>query len=175
MDTSTMTPADEAGSPQPSRLMEIAFAAVALTLCVGYLVLSMQIELRREAGPGQIDARFWPLVLGSAGVAASIALLVIAVTRPPALRDDLEHIRSGGVARVVVTCLITAAFVALWSMTAIIAFGYRIEIFPIITAVYMGVLLRLYGLRNWIGLIAYPLAVTAFIYVLFGILLRIPL
>jgi len=39
----------------------------------------------------------------------------------------------------------------------------------------MFVLLLLYGLRSRIGLIIYPLAVTAFIYVLFGMLLRIPL
>lgn len=161
--------------PAPSRLMEIAFAAIALALCAVYLVLGTQIELRREAVAGQIDARFWPLMLGSLGVAAAVALLVYAITRPPATREDLERIRPGGMMRVAVTCVLTIGFVALWSVSAVVAFGYRIEVFPIITAVYMLVLLLLYGLRSWIALIVYPLAVTAFIYVLFGILLRIPL
>ena len=36
-------------------------------------------------------------------------------------------------------------------------------------------LMLVYGHRRWVGLIVYPVAVTALIYVLFGMLLRIPL
>lgn len=175
MDVTTSELIEQDAPPAPSRLMEIAFAAIALAFCAIYLVLGTQIELRREAVAGQIDARFWPLLLGSLGVAASVALLVYAITRPPATREDIERIRPGGVLRVAVTCVLTVVFVALWSVSAVVAFGYRIEIFPIITALYMFVLLLIYGLRSWIALIVYPLTVTAFIYVLFGILLRIPL
>ena len=39
----------------------------------------------------------------------------------------------------------------------------------------MFALLLVYGQRRWLGLVIYPLAVTAFIYVMFGMLLRIPL
>ncbi|MGA7147792.1 MAG: tripartite tricarboxylate transporter TctB family protein [Microbacterium sp.] len=162
-------------SARPSRAIEIAFAAVALMLTASYLVLGTQIELRQAAAPGQIDARFWPLLLGTSGVGVSIALLVIALTRPAPSREEIERIQPGGVARVVVTSLITIAYVALWSVSSIVAFGYRIEIFPIITALYMFALLLVYGQRRWLGLVIYPLAVTAFIYVLFGMLLRIPL
>jgi hypothetical protein len=155
--------------------MEASFAALALTFCTLYLVIGTQIELRMEAAPGQIDARFWPTVLGVTGLSVSVALLAISIAKPAASREDLERIRPGGISRVFMTGLLTLGMVSLWSITVVEIFGSRIDIFPIITALYMFLLLILYGLRNWIGLIIYPLAVTAFIYVLFGILLRIPL
>jgi hypothetical protein len=175
MTTVDFVPIDSEAPPRPSRALEVTFAVIALAMCVAYFTLATQIELRREAAPGQIDARFWPLVLGTIGVGASVALLVIALVRPPANRDDLERIQRGGALRVAVTCALTLGYVALWSVSSIVALGYRIELFPFATAVYMFVLLLVYGLRNWIGLIVYPLALTGFIYVLFGMLLRIPL
>ena len=158
-----------------SRPLEIVFAAVALVVTAGYLYLSTRIPLRQEAAPGQIDARFWPLLLGTAGVAVSIVLLAGAITRPPQSRGDLERIRPGGVPRVVLTCVLTLGYVGLWTLGAVVAFGYRIELFPVITAVYLVLLMLLYGQRRWLGLVLYPLAVTAFIYALFGMLLRVPL
>ncbi|WP_315073506.1 hypothetical protein [uncultured Microbacterium sp.] len=65
-----------------SRPLEIVFAVVALGFTAGYLFLATQIPLRREAAPGQIDARFWPLVIGVTGVVIAIALLAVAITRP---------------------------------------------------------------------------------------------
>ncbi|KQZ85521.1 hypothetical protein ASD56_04120 [Microbacterium sp. Root166] len=171
----TVVDTADSDTARPSRAIEIAFAATALVLTATYLALGTQIELRQAAAPGQIDARFWPLMLGTAGVAVSIALLVIALTRPAPSREELERIQPGGVMRVAITCALTIVYVALWTISAIVAFGYRIEIFPIITALYMFALLLVYGQRRWLGLVIYPLAVTAFIYVLFGMLLRIPL
>jgi len=172
MSSSTINLADY---PAPSRWMEVSFAVVSLAFCSSYLVIGAQIDLRMEAGPGQIDARFWPALLGTIGLAVSVALLAIAIAKPLQSREDLERIRAGGLGRVFLTGLLTLGLVALWSTPVATIFGFRIEIFPIITALYMFVLLLLYGLRSRIGLIIYPLAVTAFIYVLFGMLLRIPL
>ncbi len=166
---------DEHASAAASRPLEIAFAAVALVVTATYLYLGSQVTLRQEAAPGQIDARFWPLLLGTAGVAVSIALLVIAIVRPAPSRDDIERIQPGGVLRVVLTCVLTLVYVGLWTLGAIIAFGYRLEIFPVITALYMVGLMFLFGQRRWVGLVVYPAAVTAFIYILFGMLLRVPL
>ena len=176
---STTTEATDApvhydGAP-PSRTLEIAFAAVALAITATYLFLSTQISLRAEAAPGQMDARFWPLVIGTLGVSMAILLLVIAITRPPAGREDIEVRQPGGVVRVILTFAITVAYVVLWSVSSVVAFGYRLELFPIITALYLFVLMLLYGQRKWLGLIIFPVVTTAFIYVLFGILLRIPL
>ena len=171
----TIAEGDEYESAASSRPLELAFAAVALVVSSGYLYLGTQIPLRQEAAPGQIDARFWPMVLGTASVAVSIALLVFAISRPAPSREDIERVQPGGVLRVVVTCFLTLGYVALWSLASVVAFGYRIELFPIVTAIYLVVLMLVYGQRRWLGLVIYPVAVTVFIYVLFGMLLRIPL
>ena len=42
-------------------------------------------------------------------------------------------------------------------------------------AVLMAALMLLYGHRRWLSLIIYSASVTAFVYVVFGMLLRIPL
>lgn len=159
----------------PSRPLEIAFAVVALAVTSAYLVLATQISLRREAAPGQIDARFWPMVLAVAGVAVAIALLVIAISRPAPGREDIESIQPGGVIRVVTTLVISIAFIALWSLGSIVLFGYRIEVFPVAAALLMAALMLVYGHRRWLSLVIYSASITAFIYVVFGMLLRIPL
>lgn len=159
----------------PSRPLEIAFAAVALAVAVGYLVLTTQISLRREAAPGQIDARFWPMVIGVSAVVVAIVLLVVAITRPPMDREDVERLQPGGVMRVALTLVISAVFIAAWSLGSVIVFGYRIEVFPIAAGLLMAALMWLYGHRRWPSLVIYSVVVTAFVYVVFGLLLRIPL
>jgi len=171
----TVVQSDDHQSARASRPLEITFAVIALLFNATYLALSTQIELRQAAAPGQIDARFWPLLLGTAGVAVSIALLAFAIARPPLPRDDIERIQPGGVMRVLLASLLTLGYVAFWSLSAVVAFGYSIELFPIVTAVYMVLLMLVFGQRRWLGLVIYPIAVTAFIYVLFGMLLRVPL
>lgn len=166
---------DTEGSAAPSRPLEITLAIVALLFSAGYLFLSTQIVLRREAPPGQIDARFWPLVLGTTAVAIALILLVVAITRPAPSRDDIDRIQPGGVVRVLITAVLTVVFVAVWSVSSIVLFGYRFELFPIATALYLFLLMFIYGQRRWVGLVVYPIALTALIYVLFGMLLRIPL
>jgi hypothetical protein len=175
MTSTEVAAGDEYQGASSSRALEIAFGVVALAFSAGYLALSTQIHLRREAAPGQIDARFWPMVLGVTGVVVAIAILVIAITRPAPGREEIERIQSGGVLRVIVTLVIAAVFIALWSLGSVILFGYRIEVFPIAAALLMASLMLVYGHRRWLSLIIYTVAVTAFVYVVFGMLLRIPL
>ena len=178
MSHADVTPAIEQDAHQgapPSRPLEIVFGAVALAFSAGYLFLATQIPLRREALPGQIDARFWPMVLAVAAVVVSLVILALAITRPAPGREDLDRIQPGGVVRVIATLLIAGAFIAVWSLGSVILFGYRIEVFPIAAAVLMSALMLLYGHRRWLSLIIYSVSVTAFVYVVFGMLLRIPL
>ncbi|MFB8188508.1 tripartite tricarboxylate transporter TctB family protein [Microbacterium sp. NPDC055988] len=168
-------PAGEYQGAPASRRLEIVFAVVALAFTSGYLFLSTQIPLRREAAAGQIDARFWPLVIGVTGVVIAIALLAVAITRPAPTREDLERIQPGGYLRVIATLAITGAFIALWSLGSVILLGYRVEVFPVAAALLMAALMLLYGHRRWLSLIIYSASVTAFVYVVFGMLLRIPL
>lgn len=162
------------GSPA-SRGLEIALALAAFTFSAVYLYLGRQITLRQEAVPGQIDARFWPVVLGVVGIATSLALLTIAATRGAQSRDDTDPIQPGGYLRVVITCLLTVGFIALWSIGSFVVFGYRIRIFPIITVLFVISLMLIYGHRKTKSLIIFPLAISALIYGLFGLLLRVPL
>lgn len=166
---------DEYQGAAASRPLEIAFALVSLAVASGYLVLATQIELRREAGPGQIDARFWPMVIAVTAIAIAIALLVVAVTRPVPGRDEIERIQPGGVKRVLATLALAGGFIAVWSLSTVVLFGYRIEVFPIAAAVLMAALMLVYGHRRWLSLVIYTVSLTAFIYVVFGMLLRIPL
>jgi len=171
----TDTVQDEYQGAAPSRPLEIAFAAVALAVAAGYLVLGTQIPLRREASAGQIDARFWPMVIGTAAVVVAVVLLVIAIARPAPGREDIERIQRGGVLRVCVTLAISIVFIALWSLGSVILLGYRIEVFPIAAGLLMASLMLAYGHRRWLSLVVYSVVVTAFVYVVFGMLLRIPL
>ncbi|MGY1550429.1 tripartite tricarboxylate transporter TctB family protein [Microbacterium sp. A588] len=175
MSSSEVADSDEYQSARPSRALEIAFAVAAVAFTAGYLALSTQIHLRREVAAGQIDARFWPMLLGVTGVVIAIVILVFAITRPAPGRDDVERIQPGGVTRVILTLVISTVFVALWSLGSIIVFGYRIEVFPIAASLLMAALMLVYGHRRWLSLIIYTASLTAFIYVVFGMLLRIPL
>ena len=131
--TSAVEQDEHQGAPA-SRPLEIVFGAVALAFSAGYLFLTTQIPLRREALPGQIDARFWPMVIAVTAVVISLAILALAVTRPAPGREDLDRIQPGGVVRVVATLAITGAFIAVWSLGTVILFGYRIEVFPVAAA-----------------------------------------
>ena len=115
------------------------------------------------------------MVIAVTAVVISLAILALAVTRPAPGREDLDRIQPGGVVRVVATLAITGAFIAVWSLGTVILFGYRIEVFPVAAAVLMAALMLLYGHRRWLSLIIYSASVTAFVYVVFGMLLRIPL
>ena len=172
VDTTTQ---DEYQDAMPSRRLELTFAVVALAVAAGYLMLALQVPLRRAAAAGQMDARFWPTVLGASAVAVAVVLLVVAITRPAPTREDVERIQPGGVLRVIATLAIVVAFVALWSLGAVILFGYRIEVFPVAAGLLMASLMLAYGHRRWLSLLIYSVAVTAFVYVVFGMLLRIPL
>jgi hypothetical protein len=175
MSTSDTVEQDTDQSAATSRALEITFGVVALLITSGYLALATQIALRREAAPGQIDARFWPTLLGVVGVVAAIAILAFAIVKPAADREDIERIQPGGVLRVIATLVITSVFIAVWSLGSVILFGYRIEVFPIAAAVLMAALMLVYGHRRWLSLVIYCVSLTAFIYVVFGMLLRIPL
>lgn len=175
MSTVDTTPQDEYQDAMPSRRLELTFAVVALAVAAGYLMLALQVPLRRAAAAGQMDARFWPTVLGASAVAVAVVLLVVAISRPAPTREDVERIQPGGVLRVIATLAIVVAFVALWSLGAVIVFGYRIEVFPVAAGLLMASLMLVYGHRRWLSLLLYSVAVTAFVYVVFGMLLRIPL
>jgi len=161
--------------PEPSRRMEVAVAVVAVVFMATALVLAQRVELRREAVPGQVDARFLPEMLALVGLALAGWRLVIAVVASPDGREDQERVQPGGYLRVALTVLASVVFIALWDQRTVTALGYRTELFPIITLLLLVVLVWLYGGRGVRALVIFPVLMTAGIYLLFDLLLRIPL
>lgn len=161
--------------PAPSRRLELGTAAVAGLLFAVVLYLALSIPIRAEAAPGQIDARFWPTALAGIGLMLSVARLVTSLVAAPERRDDLDPRQPGGLTRVALTLLVTALFIAVWSVGDVIVAGYRIQIFPIVMALYLAILLALHGARGWKPFVFFPIPLALGTYVLFGTLLRIPL
>ncbi|WP_083587306.1 tripartite tricarboxylate transporter TctB family protein [Agrococcus sp. Marseille-P2731] len=168
-------PIEDTEHPTASRRTEVIIAIVAIAFMAAAIVLAQGIELRREPAEGQIGARFWPSLLAIVGLALAIWRLVIAIVSAPDDRSDQEVVSAGGYRRLALTLLLTIAFIALWSIRSVVAFGFRFEVFPVLCALFLVGLVWLYGGRGWKALVLFPALLTAGIYVIFHVLLRIPL
>jgi len=146
-----------------SRRLEIFIAVLALAASVGLVWLAGEIEIRRE--PRGIGPRAWPRLLGYGGVALSVALLLCAVFRKPFERDDLESLTRLGLWRSVIAGALAVAFVLAWPWV-----GFAVAAVPFLIAVTY-----LFGGRGWRTLVVFPVLITAFILVLFQIILKVPL
>lgn len=150
-------------SPPPSRRLEVACAVVVLGLCVALLIGARGIEVRTETGG--IDPRWWPQLLGMAGIALSLLLLGIALVRPPQVNEDLSTVTATGARRLGLALVGSAALVMLWPVVGFVPAG----------AVFVATLTALFGGRGWRTLLLFPALLTAFLYVLFAALLEVPL
>ena len=163
----------------PSKAMEITVAVVALAFNIAFLIGALNIELRQEAGPGQIDARFWPTILAVLGIVLSAWRLLVSSIRPPDDRSDLEATQPGTRGQLLITLLLTLGYLGVWSLKVITfhVFGLVIgvKIFILATPIFLAALLFIFGSRSWKAIVIFPIVTTAFIYLLFGQLLRIAL
>jgi hypothetical protein len=150
-------------SPRPSRRLEVACAVVALALSLGLLAAARGVDVRTETGG--IDPRWWPQLLGMAGTALSVALLATALLRPPFPREDLMTATPTGLRRLVLTLLACAALVVVWPLVG----------FAPAALVFVVALTALFGGRGWRTLLLFPALLTGFLYVLFAVLLEVPL
>lgn len=177
--------ADAASSMDEAALQEGGAAAsqpleagAALAACAVFgvaLYLSLTLPIRAEVAPGQIDARFWPSVLSVLGLVLALARLVTTLVTEPHSRADVEERQPGGVLRVVSTLVVSVLFVVVWSIGDVILAGYRIQLFPIAMGAFLVTLLALYGARGWRPYVLFPVPLAIGTYLLFGVLLRIPL
>ncbi len=148
---------------RPSRRLEVGVAIASLAVSAASLILALGISVRTETGG--VDPRWWPLVLAGVGLALSFLLLVVSVARPPFERDDLEVASRAGWVRLVLAVAASAAYIAAWDLVG----------FVVPTVLFLAVLLWVFGQRRWIGLVVFPVAMTAFIYGLFQLVLKVPL
>jgi len=146
-----------------SRRLETLIAVIALVASLALVWLAGDIEMRRESRG--IGPRSWPRLLGYGGMALSVALLLCAVLRKPFSRDDLESLTRLGVWRSVVAGALSVVFVLAWPWV-----GFAVAAVPFLIAVTY-----LFGGRGWRPLLVFPVLITAFIVVLFQIILKVPL
>lgn len=146
-----------------SRRLEVTTAAVALVLSVCGYFLAQGLEIRTETGG--VDPRWWPTLLSLLAAALSVALLLIAILRPPFDRSDLEVASKQGWTRLGIALVCAILFVVLWQLA-----GYLVA-----TPIFLAALLWVFGGRGWKTLILFPVLTTAFTYVLFHTLLKVPL
>jgi hypothetical protein len=148
---------------QPSRRMEMMVAATGLIVSITGLLLAGRIEVRAETGG--IDPRWWPTVLSIGSAVLSAALLIVALARPPFDRSDLERISAGGWRRLLLAGVVAAGYVVVWQLV-----GYLPG-----TVLFLAVLVWVFGGRGWKTLVLFPVITTAFTYLLFHTLLKVPL
>ncbi|MFD1506707.1 tripartite tricarboxylate transporter TctB family protein [Georgenia yuyongxinii] len=153
---------DEKHVAPASRRLELLIAVLAVALAVVVLVLSQGIESRVDSGG--LAPSWWPAVLAGSALAISLALLVLALVRAPGEREDLQSGTREGLYRVLISSALSVLFLVAWEPVG----------FIIACPIYLAGLLATYGLRSR-GLVIFPVAVTAVIYVLFDVILRVPL
>lgn len=156
-------PPTEGEHPRPSRRLEVVCAVVVLALSLALLVAAQDVDVRTETRG--IDPRWWPQLLGIAGTALSFALLAVALLRPPLPREDLMSATPTGLRRWVLALLACAALVVIWPL---VGFGPTAFVFVV-------ALTGLFGGRGWRTLLLFPALLTAFLYLLFAVLLEVPL
>lgn len=148
---------------RPTRRLEVVVATTALGAAATFLLLTTRITSRVQADG--LSPQWWPTVLGGCAVLLSLALLVGAVRREPAERAELDEATPGGRLRVVATAGACVAFLLAWDLVG----------FVVPAPLFLLALLLLYGARNRVALVLLPVGVTAGIYLLFDLLLKVPL
>ncbi|MFC3997423.1 tripartite tricarboxylate transporter TctB family protein [Nocardiopsis sediminis] len=165
MATPNATGAGAAPAPgtAPSRLRELAPAAAGAGLAAAALLLTGQIDQGPETA-GMIGPRWWPETLAFTLLGLS-ALHAALAWRRPAPGDAPDPATREGVLRLVAMAAAIVGYGVLW---------YFIH-FLVSTTVLVAALTYLGGGRGWRALLAFPVVTTVVLYVLFGVVLRVPL
>lgn len=163
-----MSDIEEGESPTPSvtaassRPLEIA-AALSVTVLGAAMLLGARAIVLRNQSDG-IDARWWPGVIG-AGVVFMGVWMTIDALRAPITREVLPVSRRGGV-QMVITILALAVVLLLWEL------GVS---FLVLGPVYLVGMNWVYGLRTWRSLLLFPGIILILLYLVFQLLLKVPL
>jgi hypothetical protein len=147
---------------RPAKPLELMLGAGVLVAGVAAMVLASQIHTAIAADG--LGPRAWPMLLGAAAILLGAGMVLTAAKRGLG-NVDAEAPAPGGWRRV---GLVTASLV-----------GYGLAWywldFRLVTVVWLALVGYLLGARDWRGLLAYPVGLTAGLYLMFAVLLRIPL
>lgn len=146
----------------PSKPLEVLTGIIAIALSATMIFFARAIQVNRETGG--VDPRWWPTALGVMGLALAVLLLAVAATRT-LLRDDVEPTSTSGRINALTTAAVAIAYAFTWPVVGFIP----------ATLVLLVILTVVYGARDWKVLVFFPVGLTAFLYVLFATLLRVPL
>lgn len=156
----------EAGTTTPhmeTRLEQFVVATSCIALSALWCWGALTFEIRVEQ-PG-IGPRTWPLLIGGGAMLLSLTLLVRAAMGSRALRDSEKATRFGLV-RVATTVGLTALALVAWKSSV----HYALWMPSLIVS-----LLLVYGARGWKGVVLVPVVVMMIVYLLFDLLLKVPL
>jgi hypothetical protein len=145
-----------------SRLRRLAGPVAALA--VGLAVLALAQTIVEPSIATSFSPRWWPQILGALICLLAIGLAIKEVAAPSA-SDELETpTRQGGI-RIALVVASILGYGVLW---------YFID-FRVATLVLVAAIVAIIGGRGWKSLILFPIIVTAVLYVIFVLLLRVPL
>lgn len=158
-------PAAEEGvfAAPPSQRLELVIGAVALAAAVGVLLLSTQITSRVDAGG--LHPKDWPTLLSALAIALSIGLLIKAKVGKPQEREGVNLATRTGWTQVGLVVVAAIVFLLLWAYVN----------FLLACIVFLVGTLVIFGVRSPLWLVAFPVGMTGLIFVLFRLLLRVPL
>ena len=147
----------------PSKRMELTFSVLALTLGLAMLLSARAMRVRNETGG--MDPRSWPTMIAFGILLSAGWTLFNAVTGRRAERDVDGATRSGWIQLGVVIAMIVLVLV-LWQV------GLS---FLILAPVFIIVCNLAFGLRGVVPLLVFPAVLTALLYLVFQLLLKVPL
>jgi Ca2+/Na+ antiporter len=136
-----------------------------VSLAAGLAFIALAQTVREPAIDTSLSPRWWPEVLGGILALLSIGVGIKELVAPSEPDEDTQPPTRAGAIRVVAVFAAIAAYGVIWYYVA----------FPVATFALFVALARILGARGWKSLVAFPFICTLVLYVLFGLLLKVPL
>ncbi|MEE6282918.1 tripartite tricarboxylate transporter TctB family protein [Georgenia sp. MJ170] len=154
---------DEAPPAKSSRAFEAVVAVIAIAGVGTVLLLTRGIESTVDAGG--LSPSWWPTVLATVGLALAVILLATSLVRPVDKREDVVAATPAGWRQAGLAAVAAVGFLVAWSQVG----------FVVPALVFLVALCLIFGARSVKVLVLFPVGITGLIYVLFDVLLRVPL
>lgn len=151
----------ESGLQPPPLVSRLAGPLAGLAAGVLVIVLAQTIEL--PSIEGQFSPRWWPQMAGAGVILFSFAAVVQGFPERPVL-DELDNRQPGGIRRILLSLSAVIAYVVMWHWLD----------FRAVTILLTAALVAIGGGRGWRGLVLFPAVVTTVLWLLFSVLLRVP-
>ncbi|MFT3889466.1 MAG: tripartite tricarboxylate transporter TctB family protein [Arachnia sp.] len=143
--------------------MEKLTAAVVTVLGLAMLIGARGIVLRNEVGG--VDARWWPTVI-AAGIIACGLWMTFNAFRGVSIERTVDQSSRQGWIQVGITVGALALVLVLWH----VGVG-----FLVLGPLYLVGMNWVYGLRRWTTLLLFPAIIMGLLYLIFMLLLKVPL